>query len=647
MGEVELFLAADTNRDGISMTGASDTLPAELLARAPSIERLRKRLDEARMDANENRRKCETDRDYYDGPGQLNSEVRTILKARGQPPIYTNRVRPAVNGVLGVLEQGRRDPRGLPRNPDDQDAADIATKTLRFINDESRFDDTQQDVAENFFIEGTGAVIIEMVDGKIVPTQIRWEEFYADPYSRRADFKDARYMGIAKWTDADVVRQKYGARIGEIGDPLTPMGFAIGDSYQDRPDGLGWVDLRRKRVLMIEEYALEDGVWHRIVYIASGVLEYGPSPYVDDKKRPCCPIEAESCYVDRNNHRYGMVRDMVPIQDEVNASRSRSLHLMNSRQVQNVDPTASPVDDATVRAEASKADGVIPMGWQIVSTAEQTSANLLRMQEAKGEIERMAPTPMARDLEGGSAVSGRARQISQQAGLLELGRPMGRFHSWVMRCYAQMWQRARQFWTDPMWVRVTDDMKAAQFLQINEPVMGPVMQPVMDPMTGQPAVDPFTRQPMMQQGIGVIEVKNRIAELDMDIILDQDDDTASLQQEVWAEIMELLRLGMSPFSPEFEMAVEMSPLADKSRILDRLKTRREEMQQQQADPAQAEQQAKQLAIAEAGAAADIENKKADTLLKVSSAHKNAAGADQQQAETYAALGIDPMMALND
>jgi hypothetical protein len=44
------------------------------------------------------------------------------------------------------------------------------------------------------------------MDGdRIVPTQIRWEEFYYDPFSRRADFKDARYMGVAKWKDADEI----------------------------------------------------------------------------------------------------------------------------------------------------------------------------------------------------------------------------------------------------------------------------------------------------------------------------------------------------------------------------------------------------------------------------------------------------------
>lgn len=586
----------DTNRDGIALISATQTLPEYIKGTPPTIDTLRQGFDAARDD--ENDAKSSRDRDYFDGPKQLNSEIRAILQNRGQPPIYTNRVRPAVNGVLGILEAGRRDPRGLPRNPDDEQSADICTKTLRFINDESKFNDTQMDVAENFLIEGTGAVIIEVIDGKIVPTQIRWEEFYADKFSRRADFKDARYMGIAKWMDAGQISEQWRARIDEIGDPLRPTGISGfgGDKFEDRGDGQGWVDSRRRRVLLVEEYRILDGEWKRIVYIAAGILEFGPSPYLDGKRRPCNPIEAISCYVDRDNGRYGMVRDMVPIQDEVNASRSRSLHLMNSRQVQLIDAGADPANAETARIEASKADGVLPAGYQYVSNGEQTQANLLRMQEAKSEIERMGPTPAVLGRQEGAGQSGRARLVSQQAGLTELARPLGRLHAWVLACYEQMWNRAQQFWTGPMWVRVTDEMQAATFLQINEPAVDEAGQPVIEgyqPLTdeqGQPLIDPNTGQQALQP---IQATNNRIAELDMDIILDQNEDTASLQQEVWAEMMQMLSTSgglQAVYTPQFETLIELSPMADKASIVERLKAKREEIEQSQVTQLQAQLQ---------------------------------------------------------
>jgi hypothetical protein len=634
--DVLATITVDDNHDGIALTGEQDTAPKDMLARAPSIDTLRKRFDNARESANPNALKCQTDRDYYDGPKQLDSHVRQVLANRKQPPIYTNRVRPAVNGVLGVLESARMDPRCYPRNPNDEQSADVATKTLRYIADESRFEDTQIDVAENFFIEGTGAVIVEMDGDRIVPTQIRWEEFYYDPFSRRADFKDARYMGIAKWKDADEITSRYNVRINELGDPMKPQGIGLGQ-FDERPQALAWIDNRRRRVMLVEEYAIEDGQWMRLVYIAAGVLEYDVSPWLDDKGRPCNPIEATSCYVDRENNRYGMVRDMIPIQDEVNASRSRSLHLMNSRQVQEVTlGSGSGTDSTTVREEAAKADGVIPSGWQIVSTAEQTQANLLRMQEAKTEIERMGPTPAVLGRQEGASQSGRARLVSQQAGLTELARPMGRLTSWSLRVYEQCWWRARQFWTAPKWIRVTDDPRTMQFLQVNEPEVDEQGQPVpdIDPQTGQPRMQPVAGpdgQPQMQPMVGpdgqpmagpdgqpamqpvlqpVQKIKNRLADLEMDIIIDEVPDTANLQQEVWKDLLELSK-SVPIGTPQWMIALEMSPIADKDRVIEKIKSWQAQ-QQQAPDPVQTAMG--QLAVQEKQAA--IENKHADTEVKL-------------------------------
>lgn len=648
----------DDNRDGIALTGETETLPEYIKGTPPSIERLRRRFDEARAggDYRAQRKKA---RAYYDGPGQLDG-IRDELRRRGQPLIYTNRIRPAVNGVLGVLEAGRRDPRAIPRNPGpkqdnpnaqggDDDAADVCTKTLRYINDEAKFNDTQMDVADNFFVEGCGAVIVEMVDDKVVPTQIRWEEFYWDKYARRANLKDARFMGIAKWKDAAEITETWRVRIDDIGDPMRPQDAGIfSDGFEDRGDeNSGWVDSRRRRCMLVEEYAIEDGEWKRIVYIAAGVLEYGPSPYLDDKRRPCCPIEAVCCYVDQRNQPYGIVDDMMPVQDEVNASRSRAQHLMNSRQVQ-FDPRsgADPTASETARQEAVRADGVLPAGWTVLSSADMTQFNLGRMQEAKAEIERMGPTPAVLGRQEGASQSGRARLVSQQAGLTELARPMGRLHGWVLRCYEQMWNRARQFWTDPMWVRVTDDVKGPEFLKVNEPVLGMVMQAQQLPDGS------VVQVPTM----GVVEVKNRLAELDMDIILDQDEDTASLQQEVWGEIVQMVGQAggiQVVFDPAFELMIEASPLADKRRILELIKKAREvreqsQITQMQGQIAQLTQalEAKQATDA-AVSASTVERNQAAAMKDTAAAHKTAVDADKGQAELLAGMGMDPAAALLD
>lgn len=585
----------------------------------PNIERLRRMFDESRDLTDASRAEQQKDQDYYDGPEQLNSEVRNILKQRGQPPIFDNRIAPAIDGILGLLERSKVDPRGFPRTPKDQASADVCTKTLRYIAEKASWQQIKLDCAEDYLKQGLTAAIVEYDGTNVTVQQIRWETFFYDPRSRKPDFGDAKYKGIAKWMYADEVRQAF-PKARELGDITSVHDNAVDNTWDDRPeDMIRWVDRRLNRILVVEIYYYHAGEWLRCVFCGAGWLEYGRSPYLDPRTGETrCPIEAVSFKVDRKNNRYGPIRNMRPMQDEVNARRSRGLHLLNSRQVQQSDPSAPPVDADTVRAEAARADGVIPMGWNAVQAQDMATGNLNMLAEAKESLQRMVPVAIAQDLREGNAASGRARQVAQQAGLTQFGRGFGRIEDFEERIYRSMWLTAQQFFTAPMYVRITDNPRAAEFLQINQPIMQPgiIQQPMMGP-DGQPAVDEMG-QPMMQAVIGEQQVgtENEIAQMDMDIIVASSPDTIALEQEVFDSLMELVRSGVDPFSPQFELLLELAPLPDKTGMLERIGALKQQLQQQQ--PQQAAEQAKQAAIAQeiqvAGATADIQNKEANTAL---------------------------------
>lgn len=582
----------------------SDTLPSWLKTEPPTMPELRRMFDLSRQEGSRARMNSLKFRDYYDGPGQLSPGVRFKLRQRGQPEIWTNRIRPAINGLIGVIQGARSDPRGYPRNPDDEEASDVCTKILRYVSDISRWSRIKLDCANNYLIEGTMAAIVPFDGENPSPTQIRWEEFFADPYSRRNDFKDAKYMGIAQWHDADDVKAEHPEAYGSMGDPITGGLGALDQTWEDRPNNtLPWVDIGRRRMLVIELYYNRGGKWHRCLYCAAGVLEHDESPYKDKKGYTANPIEAQSCYVDRENQRYGPIQDMIPIQDEVNSRRSRLLHLANTRQVQNVDPSAPPVDSATVRKEAAQADGVIPQGWQAVPTADIAEGQAILLQEAKAEIERMGPTPAVLGRQGGEAQSGRARLVLQQAGLTEQAGMLDGIDDWENRIYGQMWDRVRQFWTDPMYIRVTDEVRAPEFLQINEPQMGMVMQRVQVGVNeaGQPLM-------AMRPQVGVTGYSRRPAEMDMDIIVESVPHSANLQQEEFATVMELINNGLDPLDPRFELIIEMSGLTDKARIIERIKAAKQDMSEKSPEQQQAEAQQQQLV--QANAEAEVQGKQA-------------------------------------
>lgn len=590
---------------------------------APNLAALKSMFEDAANLTQVARSESRIDGDYYHG-FQWTKTERDTLKKRGQPDNVFNRVRPAVNGTLGVLKQGATDPRAYPRTPKDEDSADVASKVLRFIADKNDFDGMKINGARDYLVEGTCAAIVEVdEDRQITVGPIAWEEFFYDPRARREDFSDARYMGVAKWQYADDVAAKYPDGKADVEGSLD--GSLMGDdTFQDRPsDGSGsvaWVDKKKRRVMVVELFHREGQTWQRCVFHVGGLLDYGPSAYTDDKGRPCCPIEAQSCFVDRENNRYGIVRDMRGPQDEINKRRSKLLFLLSTSQIQAVDPSAIEVDASTAREEASKPNGVIPFGWQKVSTTDVAMGQANLLAEAKAEIERMGPNPAILGRQGESS-SGRAQLVRQQAGLTEQAIIYGGVEAWELRLYRQMWNRARQFWTAPQFIRVTDDEGAPQFIGINSPPkddQGQPGRPLADPNTGEPLkIHPETGEAhpqgkqafIMPGGSMALGYENALAEMDVDIVIDTTPDTANVQQEQFQMLVELAKM-YGPGEVPFDDMLAVSSMPDKRAIIEKRKARQEQAGQQQQ-----QMQAMQVQLAQAGAQADIENTQADTQLK--------------------------------
>lgn len=596
------------------------------------LEALKRKFDAAREAMRENIKLSQAWRDYYDGK-QLSAAQRRVLKLRKQPDVVINRARRAIDGIVGVAEKGKTDPRAYMRNPPkdqppgsaspnqpqagmmggaapgpmgpaqpappkpDLDASDVASMTLRFTADRGKFQAIKLDALEYMSVEGTCAAIFE-VDAKrlCMPAGIAPEEYFYDPHSKKHDFSDKRFDGIAKWMHADDVSALYPEKKKEIEGAieLGDAGLAPDDLWDDKPEKgkHPWVDKRDKnaaRLMVVDMYYREGGSWRRCVFHGNGILEEGESKYLDEEDRPSNPIESQSAYIDRLLIRYGVMRDIIDIQDEINARRSKAIHEINTRQVQQIDPNTPPIDVEEVRAEAARPDGVLPPGWQIVPRNDVVANSIEMMQEAKSEVERIAPAPAMIGRASASS-SGRADQVKMEAGLTELARVFGRWKDWENRCYRQMWARARQFNTDPMWIRVTGDDGAPEYVRVNEPEMG------VDPMTGQP----------VQTG-----VKNQIAKMDVDIVVDSVPDTATLEQEIFGDVLKMAQAyGPQEFPPK--LLLELSPIAKHRQIA-------KKVDQYKAEQAQANAAAMQLQMA--GATADIGNTQADTAKKVAEAKR--------------------------
>ncbi len=602
------------------------------------LETLRTMAEGASDLTQEARTASEKCRDYYDNHQWTAEEIATLRKRR-QPPITFNRIQRKIDAMVGIEQKSRTDPRAMPRNPQDEDAADIATKALVFVDDVTRFDQKRSLSFENLLIEGYGGceVIVEQKRGKfeIVVNRIRWEEIFFDPHSREKDFSDAGYMGSMKWMTLDTALSLYeGVYKGE-GDLETLLktgmsAAANGETYEDRPYKQAfWADGRSKRVRVAQMYYKHKNVWYLAIFCGGGTIINAPSPYMDEDGQPTNPMVLMTAYIDRENRRYGLVTSMLGAQDEINHRRGKALHLSTQRQTQTV---KGAISTEVLKRELAKPDGNVELdidaiqgareagvpAFQILQTNDMAAAHFQLLQEAKNEIDMIGPNAsLLGQLQGDQ--SGRAIMAQQQAGMAELSPIYDSLRDWTMRCYRQMWMRIRQFWTEERWIRVTDESQAPEWVALNK--AGPMQ--VVYGMDGMP---------MLQQS----QPENAVAQMDVDILIEDAPDYVTLRQEEFEQLAQMAQQGM-PIPPE--MLIEASSIRNKKRVLEML----EEQKAQAAQGQQAAMQAQQQAMAQqmqlegekvriAGQEVQIKGFAADAK-----AEKDRADAQQTQAETQNGL----------
>lgn len=537
---------------------------------------------------------AERDRDYYDNK-QLTTEEKNELAKRGQPEVISNRIKRKIDFLTGIEKQQRTDPKAFPRNPGDEEAASAASDSLRFVEEKTKFDSIASSVWENMLIEGFGGCEIGIRfkgdEPDIFIRHVAWDRLFYDPYSSRKDFSDARYMGGEQWYDYDDLVHKYPNKKEIIDQSMDTASTA--DTYDDKPKHSVWADGKRKRVRVATIWYKKGSDWYWNVFTKGGELKGDKSPYRTQDGESLRGIVMRSAYVDRDNNRYGVVREMISPQDEVNKRRSKSLHLLNMRQV--VTDASSFKDTRKVKAELAKPDGVVlmdnPQGkFEILNNNDQISGHFNLLQEAKSEIDLMGPNASMTGKSDKSAESGRAIQAQQQGGLIELATLLDGYRLFKQEVYETIWHLIRQYWTAEKWVRVTDQENNVKFVGLNQPI------PIGE-VKGYPA-EMIEADPMLQQPSG--QIKNDVAKIDVDILVEEAPDSVTIQAEQFEMIVRLVESGLQ--IPQ-DILIEMSQLRNKQTILDRMKGAD--------DPeAQAAQQQQQQ-IEQAAVELDLEQKSKD------------------------------------
>jgi len=559
-------------------------------------------VDNAEDATSDARKLSERDRDYYDNI-QWTSEEIAALEKRGQPVITINRIKRKVDYLEGVEKQQRTDPKAYPRNPNDEGAATAATDGIRFVCDKERYDSKRSAVWKNLMIEGYGGVLcgakLKGDTKEVTLMHLPWDRVGYDPHSYRPDFSDARYTYFITWMDQEDAEAQYPEKKDILGQAMASVNE--GETYDDKPKHLLWADEKRKRIKVVEIYYQRGGAWQFAQFTQGGILASGPSPYVDEDNEPENPMILVSAFVNRENDRYGAVREMIGPQDEINKRRSKALHLISVNQV--IIEDGATQDEQKLRTELAKPDGVITvnpgMKAEFRDGQNLAQAHFQLLQEAKNEIDLMGPNASM----GGKGVegqSGRAIIAQQQGGFVEMGALLDRLRQFNYAVYRAIWNRIRQFWTEERWIRVTDDERNLKFIGFNRQVtVGEQMakrqgmpEEQIQQMLPQIQAHPQYGQPVME---------NVPADIDVDIIVQEAPDSVTIQMEQFEQLVQLATSGAVPIPPD--VLIQAAPnLRDKDKLLEAMKP--------QPDPAQQEAQQKQQQIAEQGVQLEFAEKQA-------------------------------------
>lgn len=530
---------------------------------------------------------------YYHGDQYTADEIKT-LNDRKQPIITYNRVQRKIDGVVGLVERLRQDPKAYPRTPQHEQGAELATQVLNFALDQSRWKDMAPEIARDASLGPVGGVELELVDGPggdrdILLHQLDRVRFFYDPRSRKPDFSDARFMGTRTWVDLDLAIEMFPDKEEELEDLIASGSYEAADAKGSKV----WALVSAKTLLLVEHWYKKDGAWRFAFYSGEKKLMDGDSPFFDERGRSACRYIAFSASVDHDDDRYGFVRNLKGAQDEINHRRSKGLHALNTMRIA-VEQGSMDVED--YRRELHKPDGVLitPPGGKIQSldNAALAQGNLELLAEAKNEIENFGPNP-ALIGQGVEAKSGRAIALLQQAGIAELGPYLIAYRAFKTRVYRTLWANIQRYWTGERWVRVTDDEGLAQFVQVNR--LG------MDEF-GRPAIE------------------NALGSLDVDLIVDEGPDQVNSMADAFDTLIALAQQG-AQVPPQIILELSSLPSSVKKRVLGALQ------QAQQADPLR--QQAQQVQIE--GAAAKIEETKARAAKLMSEAGVGAHKAETDRA----------------
>jgi hypothetical protein len=505
---------------------------------------------------------------FYHG-AQWTSEEQSALRDRGQAVITFNHIKPAIDSIIGSERQNRPKITMAGRTLDDQQIAQVKTSLYDYIQYSSNTDDELDSVVKDAFVAGRGWMYVypeldgsEFID--LRHSHVDYRDMFIDAMSKKDDMSDCRRIHRAVFTDEDIVKQsfpKYREHTSSDSD------YFISSSEENMWYEKG--DRTRPR-LINSWYRDENGAITTVIWVRGQILYFKKEPYTLDK----FPFVQYTIERDINNTPYGLVKNMVDAQTEVNKRHSKALHYLNAKQVlaeenafvdwNEAKKTLAKPDGITKLQDGALAEGRV----QVIDNTPLAGSHIQLLELAKSEILGVAGINGAFVGQSSQYESAKKANMSIAASQTTLVPLLNKLRIARYDIADITMKLVPDFYTDEKMIRVIEPNGAYAFMPVNNTVL-------LDDNT--------------------LAKKNDLTNQDVDIMIEDAPKSLNEREEQFAQLLQIQGQTANPVP--MDVLLRYSALKDKHQLADDIKAQNDlqaQLQQAGGYIEQLQQQIQQL-----------------------------------------------------
>tara|TARA_B100000900_G_scaffold415934_1_gene447961 strand:- start:816 stop:2921 length:2106 start_codon:yes stop_codon:yes gene_type:complete len=476
-------------------------------------------------------KKCDA---YYRGE-QWDDFDMQMLDDQGRPALTINTILPTINAVLAEQSSKKADIQFKPRGGGEQDVADVLTQVYAYIADNNKLDWVEQQVFSDGLIQDRGYFDVRVDFEEHVQGEIKIEakdplDILIDPDAKHYDPRTWNEIFETKWMSIDEIEETYGQDKADKLRMLAETGTTLGaDSMEYEEERYGDTDehnygqqypgdpenarmLRSIRVIERQYYKLDDCMYYvdpvsgdkRKIPNAWGKKkrekfadEFGLDIITKKMRRVRWTVTADTVVLFddfspydhftivpyfpyfRRGKPFGMVRNLLSPQEQLNKISSQELHIVNTTAnsgwiVESGSLSGMTADDLEEHGaetglvleynRGSTPPGKIPPN-QIPTGLDRIS------QKAAQNIKQISGITEAMLGMDSPEVSGVAIQAKQNRGSMLLQVPLDNLAKTRQYLAEKILHMVQSYYTEERIIQITDEsdpFKPRQKLRINE-----------------------------------------------------------------------------------------------------------------------------------------------------------------------------------